>query len=72
LRPIIDLIQYEVFCERIKWQLDAVITSLSAAGITSILRFKPVGEAGKELIQIPMDETDRGIGGESLLRIDNR
>ncbi|KAF5344117.1 hypothetical protein D9758_008900 [Tetrapyrgos nigripes] len=72
LRPIIDLIQYEVFCERIKSQLDAVTTSLSAAGIKSILRFKPVGEAGKELITIPIDESDRGIGGESLLRIDNR
>ncbi|THV08497.1 hypothetical protein K435DRAFT_13103 [Dendrothele bispora CBS 962.96] len=72
LRPIIDLIQYQVFCERIKSELDAVTTSLSVAGIKSVLRFQPVGETGKELIKIPIDDSDRGIGGESILRIDNR
>lgn len=72
LRPIIDLLQYQVFCERIKTELDKIVRALDSAGIPSGLRFDPVGETGEELIKFFDDTTNKVIGGEAVLRIDNR
>lgn len=41
-------------------------------GILSTLRFDPVGETGNQLIQSFNDNTSKVIGGEAVLRIENR
>ncbi|KAJ6536623.1 subunit 17 of mediator complex-domain-containing protein [Mycena sp. CBHHK59/15] len=50
LRPVIDLLQYEVFCERIKSELHSIAGALTAAGIPSHLRFESIGGTGQGLI----------------------
>ncbi|KAF5388061.1 hypothetical protein D9615_000456 [Tricholomella constricta] len=72
LQPIIDLLQYQVFCTRIKSEIDRMISALSAAGIPSSLRFDPVGETGRQLVQFFDSSAGKVIGGEAVLRIDNR
>ncbi|GLB33862.1 putative subunit 17 of Mediator complex [Lyophyllum shimeji] len=72
LQPIIDLLQYQVFCERIKSEIDKMVAALSAAGIPASLRFDPVGETGRQLVQFLETGNGRVIGGEAVLRIDNR
>jgi mediator of RNA polymerase II transcription subunit 17, fungi type len=71
LQPIIDLLQYQVFCERVKSEIIKTIGALSKAGISSTLRFDPVGETGKELLRLLDEDGSRSIvGGEAVLRID--
>ncbi|KAJ4478166.1 subunit 17 of mediator complex-domain-containing protein [Lentinula aciculospora] len=72
LQPVIDQLQYQVFCERIHSQLNVVKAALTATGIPSTLRFDPVGEIGNELIEIPIDNDARPLSGACTLRIDNR
>jgi mediator of RNA polymerase II transcription subunit 17 len=72
LQPIIDLLQYRVFCDRIKFEFDKAVGALSVAGIQSALRFDPVGETGHQLIQSFGENNATVIGGEVVLRIENR
>jgi mediator of RNA polymerase II transcription subunit 17 len=72
LQPIIDLLQYKVFCDRIKFEFDKTVRALSMAGIQCALRFDPVGETGHQLIQSFGENNAKVIGGEVVLRIENR
>ncbi|KAH7887696.1 subunit 17 of mediator complex-domain-containing protein [Phlebopus sp. FC_14] len=73
LQPIIDLLQYQRFCDRIKAELDRMISSLQRAGVPCTLRFDPVGEAGENLQhRLTADDALKTIGGEALLRIYDR
>ncbi|KAF5390559.1 hypothetical protein D9757_002750 [Collybiopsis confluens] len=72
LQPIIDQLQYQVFCLRIHAQLNIVRLALAATGIPAALRFDPVGEVGAQLIKIPVESEMRSLGGVSTLRVDNR
>ncbi|KAF9457004.1 subunit 17 of mediator complex-domain-containing protein, partial [Collybia nuda] len=72
LRPIIDLLQYQVFCERIKYEMDKMVTALLKVGVPAKLRFHPVGETGRELIQIFNEDGSNVVGGEAVLTIDDR
>ncbi|KAJ3722876.1 subunit 17 of mediator complex-domain-containing protein [Lentinula raphanica] len=72
LQPVIDQLQYQVFCERIQSQLIIVQTALNDAGIPSTLRFNPVGEIGSELVKIIDDNEAPPLSGVCTLRIDNR
>ncbi|KAG6816925.1 hypothetical protein H0H87_001627 [Tephrocybe sp. NHM501043] len=72
LQPIIDLLQYQVFCERIKSEVEKMVAALSVVGIPSTLRFDPVGETGLQLVQFFERTAGKVIGGEAVLRIDGR
>lgn len=74
LRPVIDLLQYEVFCARLHTELAAMRTALAAVGIPAALRFEPIGGTGHALVDLvdKSDDKERAIGGEAVLRIDNR
>lgn len=72
LRPIIDLIQYQVFCERIKSEIDKMVEALFMVGIPANLRFDPVGETGRDLVRFFDEDSSNVVGGEAVLRIDNR
>jgi mediator of RNA polymerase II transcription subunit 17 len=49
-----------------------MVRALTNAGVPSTLRFNPVGEIGRDLIKILSDTDRRALGGEGVLRIDNR
>ncbi|KAJ7047317.1 subunit 17 of mediator complex-domain-containing protein [Mycena alexandri] len=75
LRPVIDLLQYEVFCARLQAEMRATATALTAAGIPVLLRFAPVGGTGHALVDLldrAAADDAKAIGGEAVLRIDHR
>ncbi|KAJ7638863.1 subunit 17 of mediator complex-domain-containing protein [Roridomyces roridus] len=75
LRPIIDLLQYEVFCNRLRTELVAMRAALTGAGIAAALRFEPIGGTGLALVDLidrSEDDQERAVGGEAVMRIDAR
>ncbi|KAI6047138.1 subunit 17 of mediator complex-domain-containing protein [Pisolithus marmoratus] len=73
LQPIIDLLQYQQFCTRIKTELNKLTSALRSAGVPCILRFDAVGETGQYLQRrLATGDSSLRVGGEALLRIDNR
>lgn len=73
LQPVIDLLQYQHFCVRIKTELDKMVSALAHAGVPCTLRFDPVGETGQSLQgRLTGENVLKRIGGEALLRIDER
>jgi mediator of RNA polymerase II transcription subunit 17, fungi type len=72
LQPIIDFLQYEVFCGRVKVELDRAVEALEKAGVRSTLRFEPIGDNGQQIVQLLEEHTRRKLSGEAVLRIDNR
>jgi mediator of RNA polymerase II transcription subunit 17 len=72
LQPIIDLIQYQVFCERVKIELDKIMKALLSAGIPTIIRFNAVGDCGEYIVKLVTDNTTQRVGGDAMLRIDER
>ncbi|OBZ70158.1 Mediator of RNA polymerase II transcription subunit 17 [Grifola frondosa] len=72
LQPIIDVLQYRVFCERVYAELDRMAKALRQAGVPTKFQFEPVGESGEELVRLLQQDRSSPIGGETLLRIDHR
>ncbi|KAF8450286.1 subunit 17 of mediator complex-domain-containing protein [Boletus edulis BED1] len=73
LQPVIDLLQYQQFCVRIKTELDKMVSALTRAGVPCTLRFHPVGEIGQSLQRrLTGEDVLKKVGGEALLRIDER
>ncbi|KAJ7180114.1 subunit 17 of mediator complex-domain-containing protein [Mycena crocata] len=72
LRPVIDLLQYEVFCTRLRAEMERTVAGLHAVGIAAGLRFEPVGGTGGGLVGMLDGREDKPVGGEAVLRIDNR
>lgn len=73
LQPIIDLLQYQQFCSRIKTELNKLTSALRSAGVPCALRFDPVGETGQHLQRrLTTGDSSLKVGGEALLRIDDR
>ncbi|KAF9453081.1 hypothetical protein P691DRAFT_802458 [Macrolepiota fuliginosa MF-IS2] len=72
LQPVIDLLQYQVFLERVRHEITQVVQALEAAGIHTTLVLSTVGETGKELIKLLDSETNLTVGGEIVLRIFER
>ena len=72
LQPIIDILQYQTFCERVDTELDAVANVLRLSGVSAKLQFQTVGGSGEKLVSQLVDDTPKSIGGEAVLRIDER
>ncbi|KAF7292438.1 Mediator of RNA polymerase II transcription subunit 17 [Mycena chlorophos] len=72
LRPIIDLLQYEVFCHRIRTEMTTACAGLHVVGIEAMLRFVPIGGTGQNLMALLSDADENSVSGQALLRIDNR
>ncbi|KAL1694553.1 subunit 17 of mediator complex-domain-containing protein, partial [Schizophyllum commune] len=74
LQPIIDLIQYAVFCDRIRGEMERMARAVRAVGIPCGLRFDRVGELGVELTRMLGEEQviNRPVGGEGVLVVDDR
>ena len=72
LQPIIDMLQYQMFCHRIRAEISKIMRPLSDAGVSTKLYFNAVGESAEELIAQLQPQGRLQITGECLLRIDNR
>ena len=71
LQPIIDILQYRVFCERVEMELRKAVNALNSVGIPSTLSFTSVGEAGQLLVSLLSGSGKRVVGGEAIIRMDN-
>ncbi|KAI0089208.1 subunit 17 of mediator complex-domain-containing protein [Irpex rosettiformis] len=73
LQPVVDLLQYRAFCDRVHLEVHKVVHALRVAGVSVKCRVNRVGENGQQLVRL-LTNTDglQRIGGETLLRIDNR
>jgi len=71
LQPIIDILQYRVFCERVEMELNKAVNALNSAGIPSTLSFTGVGEAGQLLVSLLSGSGNKVVGGEAIIRMDN-
>ncbi|KAF7977414.1 hypothetical protein HWV62_3550 [Athelia sp. TMB] len=72
LQPVIDLLQYEVFCKRVHAEVHKVVRALDVAGMPCSIHFNSAGESGNELVRLLEDSTTQKVGGEAVLRIDER
>jgi mediator of RNA polymerase II transcription subunit 17 len=79
LQPVIDIVRYRAFCERIAGELRRVCSELHSAKVPAVMRVTRIGEMGSELLAL-LDElqpsparragTGTGsVGGEATLRV---
>ncbi|KAL5488212.1 hypothetical protein ACEPAI_6320 [Sanghuangporus weigelae] len=71
LQPIIELLQYHVFLNRVRGELMRAVTRLRAVGVPVDLRFEDVAETGKLVLDALLEGKER-IGGEAVLKIGGR
>ncbi|TFY81867.1 hypothetical protein EWM64_g2141 [Hericium alpestre] len=72
LQTVIDLLQYHMFCKRIKREMQKIVTGLRTAGVPTKFRFNAVGETGEELVRLLGEGGEGRVGGEAIIRVDNR
>jgi mediator of RNA polymerase II transcription subunit 17, fungi type len=72
LSVIVEFLQYKVFCERLKSELDRAAKGVEAVGFGTEVAFDAIGETGEEMVQVLSDFKMKQFSGEAVLRIDNR
>ncbi|KAI0638177.1 subunit 17 of mediator complex-domain-containing protein [Trametes polyzona] len=72
LQPIIDVLQYREFWERVRDEIDRVAAALRLAGVPARVHYDSVADSGETLVKLMQEERTQPVGGEALLRIDNR
>lgn len=73
LAPIVNLLQYRVFCARVHAAVRQIVRGLRAAGIPTKLWLEPVGESGEKLVtMLSQADVPQKVGGEASIRIDDR
>lgn len=72
LRPVVEMLQYQAFCDRIRHVMDSGVQALRAIGVDVTLRFNAIGENGAQVIASLLEDTRSKLGGEAILRIDQR
>lgn len=72
LQPIIDLLQYEYFCVRVKAEMNRTVQVLRRAGVPVKFHFDAVGEDGAGVLGSLINGGIGCIAGTTIIRIDNR
>jgi len=72
LLPVFNMLQYRLFCRRVEAELKNMDQALSRAGVPSKVRFNAVGETGMQLVNHLRGEDRLRIGGDAMLRVNNR
>lgn len=72
LQPIIDLLQYEGFCERVRGELERIVDALRRAGVPTKIHFEAMAGSGEEFLKLVTETRPKPMGGEVRVRIDNR
>jgi hypothetical protein len=69
---VLDTLQYEAFCGRVRAEVQRTAEALSAAGVRARVRFAPAGDTGAALLRLVAEEHAPRLAGEAVLRIDGR
>lgn len=72
LQPIIDFLQYNLFCEKLEAELNKAADGLKMTGISASVVFNGVGETGEELVKFLSEPRSLPISGEAILTISER
>ena len=72
LQPIIDVLQYREFWERVRDEIDRVVAALRLAGVSTKIHYDPVADRGEDLIASLLSDKPKPLGGDALLRLDDR
>ena len=72
LQPVIDLLQYEFFCVRVKAEMNRIVQILRRAGVPVKFHFDTVGEDGTVILESLIGGGTGCISGATAIRIDNR
>lgn len=72
LLPIIDLLQYEGFCRRVRAEIERIVGALHRAGISTKIHFEAMAGSGEEFLKLVTETRPKPVGGEARIRIDNR
>ena len=72
LQPIIDLLQYEYFCVRVKAEMNRTVQVLRRAVVPVKFHFDAVGEDGAGVLESLISGGNGRIAGITIIRIDNR
>jgi mediator of RNA polymerase II transcription subunit 17 len=72
LQPVIDLLQYEYFCVRVKAEMNKTVQVLRRAGVPVKFHFDAVGEDGAGVLESLISGGNGRIAGITVIRIDNR
>lgn len=72
LQPVVDLVQYEAFCDRVAHALHTVCAALWAAGVHARMRMTRVGERGADLVGLFDVQSPNAIGGKAVLVVAHR
>jgi mediator of RNA polymerase II transcription subunit 17 len=72
LQPVIDLLQYELLCIRVKAEINNIVQILRRAGVPVKFHFDAVGEDSTGVLESLIGTGTGHIGGVTTIRIDNR
>jgi mediator of RNA polymerase II transcription subunit 17 len=72
LQPVIDLLQYEFFCVRVKAEMSKIVQILRRAGVPVKFHFDTVGEDSTGILESLIGSGTGHISGVTTIRIDNR
>ena len=72
LQPIIDVLQYREFWERVRDEIDRVVDALRLAGVHTKVHYDPVADGGEALTRSLLADKASPLTGDALLRIDDR
>ncbi|KAI9508929.1 subunit 17 of mediator complex-domain-containing protein [Russula earlei] len=72
LQPVIDLLQYELFCVRVKAELNRIVEILRRVGVPVKFHFDAVGEDSTGILESLIGSGTGYISGVTTIRIDNR
>ncbi|KAI0081763.1 hypothetical protein K474DRAFT_1635087 [Panus rudis PR-1116 ss-1] len=72
LQPIVDMLQYQSFCRRVRHEIEQMTKALHAAGIPTKSYFQTAGESGEQLVSLLQGNNAIRVGGQCLLRTDER
>ncbi|KAI0750794.1 subunit 17 of mediator complex-domain-containing protein [Daedaleopsis nitida] len=72
LQPVIDILQYREFWERVRDEIDRMVAALRHAGVPTKVHYDPLADGGHNLVASLLTDKAKPIGGDALLRIDDR
>ncbi|KAF8505758.1 subunit 17 of mediator complex-domain-containing protein [Russula emetica] len=72
LQPVLDLLQYELLCTRVKAEMNNTAQILRRAGVPVKFHFDAVGEDSSGVLDSLIDTGTGHISGVTTIRIDNR
>ena len=72
-----DVLQYRAFCDRVHDEVRKMVDNLRRAGVRVFMRFNTAGDSGERIVAavssaLNTEDVSMGVGGDALVRIDDR